>query len=67
MRRGNFQKEGDPEAEGGVGVPRVAGTTAAGRLDFSGENGGRGRERGAEVVLGGGNGRKDGDAGTEGR
>ena len=62
-----FQKEGYPKAEGGVGVPRVARATAAGRLDFSGENRGWGRKRGAEVILGGGNGRKDRDAGTKGR
>ena len=67
LRRGNFEKEGDPEAEGGMGVPRVARATAAGRLDFSGENRGWGRKRGAEVILGGGNGRKDRDAGTKGR
>ena len=62
-----FQKEGYPKAEGGVGVPRVARAAAAGGLNFCGENGGWGRKRGAEVILGGGNGRKDRDAGTKGR
>ena len=61
------QKEGYPKAEGGVGVPRVARAAATGRLDFSGENRGWGRKRGAEVILGGGNGGKDRDAGTKGR
>ena len=67
LRRGNFEEEGDPEAEGGMGVPRVARAAATGRLDFSGENRGWGRKRGAEVILGGGNGGKDRDAGTKGR
>jgi hypothetical protein len=33
---GNFEKEGDPEAEGGIGKPRLARATVAGGLDFGG-------------------------------
>jgi len=67
LRRGNFEKEGYPKAEGCVGYPRFTGAAVAGRLNFCGENRGWGRKRGAEVILGGGNGRKDRDAGTKGR
>jgi hypothetical protein len=47
MGRGDFEKERDPESEGGVGEPRLAWATVAGGLDFGGENGGGGGERGA--------------------
>ena len=58
LRRGNFEEEGEPEAEGGMGVPRVARAAAAGRLNFCGEDCGGSWEGGAEVILGGGNGGK---------
>jgi len=64
--RGDFEKEGDPEAEGGVGEPRFARATVAGCLDFGCENGGGGGERGAEMVLGGGEGGDNGDTVAKG-
>jgi len=60
--RGDFEKEGDPEAEGGVGEPRLARATVAGGLDFGGKNSGWGGEGCAEVVLGGGKRGYDGNA-----
>jgi hypothetical protein len=60
--RGDFEKEGDPEAEGGVGEPRLARATVAGGLDFCGEDGGWGGEGCAEVVLGRGKRGYDGNA-----
>ena len=62
-----FQKEGYPETEGCVGYPRFTGAAVAGRLYFCSEDCGGSGEGGAEVILGGGNGRKDRDAGTKGR
>ena len=62
-----FQKEGYPKAEGCVGYPRFTRAAVAGGLNFCGENRRWGRKRGAEVILGGENGRKDRDAGTKGR
>ena len=66
MGGGDFEKEGDPEAEGGVGEPRLARATVAGGLDFGGKNGGWGGEGGAEAVLGGGERGDDDDAVAEG-
>jgi len=62
-----FQKEGYPKAEGCVGYPRFTGAAVAGRLNFCGEDCGGSWEGGAEMILGGENGREDRDAGTKGR
>jgi hypothetical protein len=65
MRRGDFEKNRDPESEGGVGEPRLARAAMAGGLDFGGENGRGGGETGAELVLGGREGGYDGGAVAE--
>jgi hypothetical protein len=65
MGRGDFEKKGDPEAEGSVGEPRFAGATVAGSLDFGYEDGGWGGERAPEVILSGGEGGDDGNAVAE--
>jgi hypothetical protein len=66
---GYFEKNGDPEAEGFIGKPGFALASVACGLDFGGEDGGKGGERGrwsrAEEVLGGGSRGKDGDTVTE--
>ena len=66
---GYFEEDGDPEAEGFIGEPRFALAPVACGLDFGGEDGGKGGERGrwsrAEEVLGGGSRGKDGDTVTE--
>ena len=63
---GNFEKERDPKAEGGIGKPWFARATVAGGLDFGCKNGGVGGERGAEMVLGGGDGGENGDTVAKG-
>jgi hypothetical protein len=63
---GEFQKEGDPEAEGGVGEPRFTGAAVAGGLNFCGEDCGGCGKGGAEVILGRGERGEDGDSVTEG-
>ncbi len=66
---GHFEEDGDPEAEGFIGEPRVALAAVSCGLDFGGEDGGEGggecRWGGAEEVLGGGSGGEDGDTVTE--
>jgi hypothetical protein len=61
-----FQKEGDPKAEGCVGYPRFTGTAVAGGLYFCGEDCGESGEGGAEMILGRGERGEDGDSVTEG-
>ena len=54
MERGDFEKEGDPEAEWGVGKPRFARATVASGLNLGGEDGRWSGESGPEVILSGG-------------
>ncbi len=61
-----FQKEGDPKAEGCVGYPRFTGAAVAGGLNFCGEDCGGCGEGGAEMILGRGERGEDGDSVTEG-
>ena len=61
-----FQKEGDPKAEGCVGYPRFTGAAVAGGLNFCGEDCGGSGEGGAEMILGRGERGEDGDSVTEG-
>ena len=61
-----FQKEGYPKAEGGVGYPRFTGAAVAGGLNFCGEDCGGSGEGGAEMILGRGERGNDGDAVAEG-
>ena len=62
----HFEEKGNPEAERFFGDPGFPLATMAGGLDFGGEDGGWRRELSAEKVLGGGAGRKKGDAAVEG-
>ena len=61
-----FQKKGDPKAEGCVGYPRFTGTAVAGGLYFCCEDCGGCGEGGAEMILGRGERGEDGDSVTEG-